>query len=209
MTEEQRKEEREAREAERQRVLEAAGLIITKSDRKPPPRPARRRSTRKRRPVPAVPTRHERGSSSASKELPPPPEDSKDTSLRLDDAYERYEAYKQSNGNLNRLSIVSVDSTTSMPSPSPSFAMQSSPSVASSEQEGRTASHFLHSLLGRRTPGTEAETRTRPVISGPILQEKEPGTPSTSAEGGFGVVRSRLNVPTQSLICFCSLGVVW
>ncbi|THG95777.1 hypothetical protein EW026_g5934 [Hermanssonia centrifuga] len=42
-TEEQRKADREARDIERQRVLEAAGLIITKSDRKPPPRPARRK----------------------------------------------------------------------------------------------------------------------------------------------------------------------
>ena len=186
-TEEQRKEEREARALERQRVLEAAGLIIMKTDRKPPPRPVRRKSSRKRRPAPAVPI-HRRTSSTASKDLPLIPEsDSKDTSLRLDDAYERYEAYKQSNANLNRLSIVSVDSSMSIPSPSASATLPRSPSAASNEHENRSHSSFLQSFFGRKTPANDSETRVMPVISAPILQEKEPGTPSLS-DSGFGSV---------------------
>jgi actin cytoskeleton-regulatory complex protein PAN1 len=185
MTEEQRKEEREARALERQRVLEAAGLII-KSDRKPPPRPARfvrRKSSHKRRPAPAVPEhrRHE------SKDLPSlPGQDSPETSMRLDDAYERYEAYKQSNANLNRLSMVSVDSVNALTSPS-SAGIPRSPSVVSATStEGRTHSHFLH-FFGRKTPANDGEAPARPVISGPILQEKEPGSPSGD-DSGFGTV---------------------
>ncbi|EKM56122.1 uncharacterized protein PHACADRAFT_209619 [Phanerochaete carnosa HHB-10118-sp] len=176
-TEEQRKAEREARALERQRVLEAAGLII-KSDRKPPPRPARKRNTRKRRPAPAVPTH--RHSSTALKELPASlvPE-----SPRLDDAYERYEAYRQSTTNLNRLSTLSADSANSLTaSPSIPSSILRTPSAASVEHEGRT-SHFLN-FFGRKTPANDNEERVRPVISAPILQEKEPGTPAM--ENDFG-----------------------
>lgn len=201
ITEEQRKAEREARALERQLVLEAAGLII-KSDREPPPRPARKKSYRKRRPAPAVPE-HRRESSTAEKEQPAPPE-----SLRVDDAYERYEAYRQSNSTLNRLSIVSVDSTNSiMPSPS-SPSMPRSPSAASgasTEHESRT-SHFLH-FFGRKAPANDSEERVRPVISGPILQDKEPGT--LSAESDFGTVsllmRGTIQMLTQHIQSWASL----
>ena len=64
-----RQQEREAREAERQRVLEAAGLIV-KKEAQPPPRPARRASQR-RKPAPAVPERSPRV---PHKDLPPLPE---------------------------------------------------------------------------------------------------------------------------------------
>lgn len=208
MTEEQRKEEREARALERQRVLEAAGLIITKSERKPPPRPARRKSSHRRRPAPAVPVRprHKKHSSAASRDLPSLPEsESRDTSLRLDDAYERYEAYKQSNAKLNRLSIVSVDSAVSAPSPSPSFTLPRSPSVASTEHEGRSHSHFLH-FFGRKTPANDGETRVMPVISAPILQDREPGTPSAS-DSGFGTVSLLKDTGAYlSEFCFPVLG---
>jgi hypothetical protein len=62
-----------ARENERQRVLEAAGLIVNE-DVKPPPRLERARSARKRRPPPAAPQRSSIISTSAAKDLPPVPE---------------------------------------------------------------------------------------------------------------------------------------
>ena len=215
LTEEQRKAEKDARAIERQRVFEAAGLIITKTDRKPPPRPVRRRSTRKRRPAPAVPQQPARKHDDAAPErparkhdraapprparkhertmddLPPLPEpDVKDQSLRLDDAYERYEEFKKSNANKNRLSMASVDTTvsttSSAPSPSPSLNILRTPSA---EQDGRSYSHFLH-FFSRRTPANDGEGRIMPVISGPIPISDSTKELSMSSEGSeFGLVR--------------------
>ena len=181
-TEEQRKKDREARALERQRVLEAAGLIIKKSDRKPPPRPARRKSIRKRRPAPAVPEQ-QRHSRRVSKDLPGVPEsESQEPSLRLDDAYERYEAFKQSNINLNRLSLASVETTPSLTSASPVLTPIGSPST---DQDSRSYSHFLH-FFGRKTPGNDGEGRVMPVISAPIL-DKDPSASATT-DSEFGTV---------------------
>lgn len=187
-TEEQHRAEREARAVERQRVLEAAGLIITKTDRKPPPRPARRKSIRKRRPAPEVPQRRRRSKHDTMHETLSPDLDGRDSSLRLDDAYERYENFKQSSTSMNRLSMASVDTSASIPSsapsPSPSLAILRSPST---EQEGRSYSNFLH-FFGRKTPGNDGEARVMPVISGPIpIGEKEPSSPSMG-DGNFGTV---------------------
>lgn len=186
LTEDQREAEREARAVERQRVLEAAGFIITKTEgRNPPPRPLRRKNTRKRRPAPAVPEggRHSRH---VSKDLPPPPEaDNTESSFRLDDAYERYEAYKQSNTNTNRLSMASIDTTSSMPSPSPSSTNIHSPST---DHDNRGYSHILH-FFGRKTPANDGEARVMPVISAPILQDKNPSNDSLGGgNSDFGSV---------------------
>ena len=178
--EEARHQERQAREAERQRVLEAAGLIIKEDHRRPPPRPVR---VRNRRRAPAVPEQSKlTPSPSPTKELPPlPSTDSPNPSFRLDDAYERYEAYRQSNLAMNRLSIASVESSTST-------ASQSLPTLTPTTSEsGESRSHtssFLH-FFRSRTPGNDGgETPTKLVISGPILQGDQSLSPESDAAFG-------------------------
>jgi len=182
LSEEGRTAEREARAMERQRVLEAAGFII-KSDVKPPPRPVRTRSHRKRRPPPAVPDRSFGSDDLASprKELPELPQQEEDHSLRLDDAFERYEAFRQANPNMNRLSMASIDSNTSMPSPT--VSVMRSPSV---EAESRTPLHFF-SLFGRKTPANDSETRTMPIISAPILSRDTSFSTAAEGDSSFGL----------------------
>ncbi len=183
--EETHRQDREARAAERQRVLEAAGLII-KQEAQPPPRPARRMS-RRRRPAPAVPDRS-RAPSSPHKDLPLVPDlESPNNSLRLDDAYERYEAFRQSHLSMNRLSIASVESSSS-PTSSTFASASLTPTVSNSEEATRSQSHssFLH-FFGRRTPANDGEQPSvRPTISAPILQ-REP-SPSPEADAAFGSV---------------------
>ncbi|KAI0628815.1 hypothetical protein C8Q77DRAFT_1281081 [Trametes polyzona] len=188
-SEEARKQERQARAAERQRVLEAAGLII-KKESQPPPRPARTRSHRRRRPAPAVPPRSPQIPSSPLKELPPVPEsESANNSLRLDDAFERYEAYRQNHLALNRLSVASFESGTSTTSPqSSTFTIGPPPSLstsASTSEEPR--SHGFLSFFNRsRTPANDGETRTMPVISAPILQREPSPAPGEGGDSAFG-----------------------
>ncbi|KAI0085934.1 hypothetical protein BDY19DRAFT_963763 [Irpex rosettiformis] len=193
LTEEQRKAEREARELERQRVLSAAGLVVMKSDRKPPPRPARRKSIRKHRPPPAVPEKRQTPSR-PPKDLPILPDtDNKDTSLRLDDAYERYEAYKQSTANFKRLSSASIDTSASLSVYSPSLTLSPSPSN-DQENTSQTGSHFL-SFFGRKTPANDGETRTRPIISGPIPisgPNMKDSASSVSSDSEFGATWASL-----------------
>ncbi|KAJ8093458.1 hypothetical protein PM082_020315 [Marasmius tenuissimus] len=171
------KDERAARENERQMVLEAAGLII-KQDVKPPPRPARRK---KRRPPPAAPARL---SISSTKDLPGVPADEEpppaDHATHLDDAFDRYESFKQSQRNANRLSYASSVDTSSSPTiSSVSAASIASPTTATGE--GRTHSSFL-SFLGRKTP-VENERRTL-SISGPIAIQNDETTRSSSPAFG-------------------------
>ena len=202
MTEEQRKAERDARAIERQRVLQAAGLIIksnTDNRRKPPARPIRARSFRKRRAPPAIP----QSASLTRKELPaiPEPEPEPETSFRLDDAYERYEAYKKSNANMNRLSTVSVDtegSSLNSPQPQPlTPTTQYSPSLSPSSlhTESDSLTHSLLHFFGKsKTPANEGETKSRPVISAPIMirdpnsDNGRPQSQSGEQDADFGSV---------------------
>ncbi|KAH9842454.1 uncharacterized protein C8Q71DRAFT_732931 [Rhodofomes roseus] len=168
LTEEARAADHNARALERQRVLEAAGFII-KADAKPPPRPVRPRKERKRRPPPAVPDRTYTDAHSRETSVDLDVSGEADSSLRLDDAFERYEAFRQANPNMNRLSMVSMESSTSgaVTSPtSPSFIARS----ASTEPESRSGLHFL-SIFGRKTPGNDGEARTMPIISAPISRD--------------------------------------
>lgn len=189
--EEETKADRAAREQERQLVLEAAGLIVKRDvNVVPPPRPVRRKSAKARRPAPAAPTTRKStmGSSpsspSAEKHLPPIPHpEPLDSAAHLDDAFERYESFRQSQIRTNRLSVASMESgAPSSPTTSP---MVSSPS-RDSETGGRSYSHIL-SFLGRKTP--VAEGRTMPVISAPILQPplEDSNRPTSPA---FGSVSS-------------------
>lgn len=185
-TEEQRRVEREARASERERVLEAAGLIVRKDERRPPPK-----TPRKHRPPPAVPDRLAIITELASekdKGLPsvPASQDGTESVLYVNDAYERYEAFKQSQ--LNRVSVASsVEITPSPTVASPTLSVAFSTSKADSS-EGRF-SDKLRDFLGRsRTP---EERRTNLTISGPIsgpilTREPSPAVGETSA--AFGAV---------------------
>ncbi|KAJ8699192.1 hypothetical protein PTI98_002336 [Pleurotus ostreatus] len=171
--------EREAREHERQLVLEAAGLIVTKDVESPPPL-LRRRSTRRRRPPPAAPRRTD--SITSNKDLPAVPavEHENDPSIRVADAFDRYEHFRQSHGgvNMNRLSVASTSSMDTFSSPTSTATISTSPSR---EGEGRSFSNFLPFIGGRKTP-VESE---RPVISAPILQ-LSPDSPARSPSPAFG-----------------------
>lgn len=208
-SEEARRAEREARELERQRVLEAAGFIF-KSDKKPPPRPARARFSRKRRPPPAVP--EHTSDSSPQKDLPSLPEQEQaDNAFRLDDAYERYEAYKKMRANTNRLSLASLESSPSITSPSITSPTVSSvaPNTPVVESDSRH-SGFL-SFFRSKTPN-ETETRTMPVISAPILIKKESSNNEEDNEDAFGSVRvtiDAIELHALLIVNIISLGPVW
>ncbi|KAG2066386.1 hypothetical protein BDR04DRAFT_1106832 [Suillus decipiens] len=161
-------EDAHARELERQRVLEAAGLIVdTSSSVMAPPNPP----IQKRRPPPVTPQRVSIAPGPVtSKNLPPVPTvDLTDTELdstsRLDDAFDRYEVFKKANGNINnRMSISSYDTSPSSPPRSPAVSL--APSLNHRDWESRT-SHFL-SFLGRHRSTTPEPERKTLVISGPI-----------------------------------------
>lgn len=198
LTDADRQEERRQRELERQRVLEAAGLILKQTtDSRPPRPPVRARSTRKSLSIktkPDVPTR------SKERDLPPLPEPSPQTGKSVDDAFGRYEAFKTQEGNAaaqnqaNRQSMISNASTyaSTVPPSSPrqpisphlgSATLPSSASVQSTESKITTLLHFL----GRaRTPGegsTEKKlTISAPVISGPMALPN----PSRESSPAFG-----------------------
>jgi hypothetical protein len=169
----------EAREKERQRVLEAAGLIVNQ-DVKPPPRLARARSTRPRRPAPAAPQRSSIISNLSAKDLPPVPDSPAGNSPRLDDAFDRYETFKHTQGSLNRLSFASSSFEAAPSSP----AVSLTPST-SKESDNRPKSYLLN-FLGRRTPANDGSERRTLTISGPIMSTSE--GPSRENSPAFGSV---------------------
>src|SRR5882762_5673897 len=174
----------EAREKERQRVLEAAGLIVNQ-DVKPPPRLARTRSVHRRRPPPAAPRRSSIISTSSSlKDLPPVPESPADNSPRLDDAFDRYESFRHSQGASNRLSVTSsFETAPSSPRSSPAISL--APSI-SKDSESRSKSNLLN-FLGRRTPANDGPDKRTLTISGPIMNQND--SPSRENSPAFGSVR--------------------
>lgn len=172
----------EAREKERQRVLEAAGLIVNE-DVKPPPRLERARSARPRRPPPAAPQRSSIISNSSAKDLPPvPASPGLDTSVRLDDAFDRYESFRHTHGNTNRMSIASFETA---PSEVSSPTISQTPST-SRDSDTRSYSHILH-FLGRRTPANDVPDKRTLTISAPILNQSE--SPTRENSPAFGSVR--------------------
>lgn len=209
MTEEERKLEREVRAVERQLVLEAAGIVVKKdTSGRLPPHVQRRRSVRavrpQHRPAPAPPI--------APMSTPQPDPSELDRPIRvqehLDDAYERYEAFKQHS---SRLSVASIDQLSPLPPVSPSlgsgsFSLASSQSRESlpdrekgkenvnSSSPSSYGSRISHFLARSRTPVQEKETRVIPTISAPIMSaSSSSGTvtlssPTRGDSPGFGLV---------------------
>ena len=171
-------------EKERHLVLLAAGLIVTEETEPPPPQLVRVRSSRKRRPAPPTPQRLSTASSITTKDLPPiPPDPEPDLTTRVDDAFDRYEAFKLTHGNVNRLSVASFDMGLPSPGLSSPASVAQSPSRDSESRSG--ASSFLH-FLGRKTPANESERRMVLSISGPITINPTP--PSRANSPAFGTV---------------------
>ena len=186
-TEEQRQAEYEAREIERQRVLAAAGLIIKHDVKSAPRPPARTKSLRTRRPAPIAPTQSQQEKSILERDLPPTPvgegSSSADPIQRVDDAFDRYEAYKQNMG--QRASVASSYETPSSPSGSSII----SPSLSREESRSYGGYSGLLSFLGRRTPGTDSDKRSNLsglTISNPISNRSKP--PSREGSPAFGSV---------------------
>lgn len=179
-TEEQRRVEKEARASERERVLEAAGLIVRKDERRPPPK-----IPRKHRSPPAVPDRLTIITQpDKHKELPSIPVTQDDTeNMRfVDDAYERYEAFKQSQ--LNRLSVASSFDVTPSPTVT-SPTLSAAVSVSKTDSNEGRFSDKLRDFLGRSK--TPEERRTNLIISGPILLTRE-SSPVSENPAAFGAV---------------------
>ncbi|OAX41282.1 hypothetical protein K503DRAFT_712926 [Rhizopogon vinicolor AM-OR11-026] len=178
------------RESERQRVFEAAGLIVA-SVMEPTDPPVK-----KRRAPPATPERVPIASLvTSSKELPPVPtldltDTEFDSTCHLEDAFDRYETFKKTNGIFNnRMSISSFDTfPTSPTSPPRSPAVSLTPSINHRDGETRT-SQFL-SFLGRHTTRstTPEPDRRSFIISGPILNSPSAGDtgPNTEDSPSFG-----------------------
>jgi hypothetical protein len=228
MAEEERKLEREMRAAERQLVLEAAGIIVKKDmTRRPPPHIQRRRTIAsvrpKHRPAPAPPTALPTvaitGQGLDLSELPPPTP----AKAPLDDAYERYEAFKQS---ASRLSISSIDqlpplspvsgSSGSLSLP-PAQSRESLPDKEKVKDNVSTSSSYgsrISQLLARsRTPVQDKETRIMPTISAPIISTTSSGTgtlstPALEESPGFGLVRGALAFRQETASLISNLGDV-
>lgn len=184
-TEEQLQAEHRAREFERNRVLEAAGLIVKPSSNAPPI--TRVRSVRRRR-APPPPSSYKAVPSSTIDEEendqppPVPPKSPTAASFTLDDAYDRYQKYQLHTDVGTRNKRLSTTSSDMPPSPSaPALSLSWTPSRGpDAPPESRYAALFA--LFGRsKTPGTEEQQKPRPVISGPIL-----ATPSRESSPAFG-----------------------
>lgn len=182
---------KETRERERQLVLEAAGLVVNQ-DVKPPPK-------QKHRPAPPIP----QPVSSRYKDLPlvPEPEEGPgrevenvDHEASLDDAFARYESFRNNQSNLNRLSVISTDSGTLLGSPTTtisSYPMSMSHTQSGGSESSSRYSHFLQFLKsGNKTP----EGKPKLNISAPIMtlsvsnQSTEQDVPSRSNSPSFGMV---------------------
>ena len=186
---------KETRERERQLVLEAAGLVVNQ-DVKPP-------SKQKRRPAPPIPqldpSRH--------KNLPLIPDsegevEKVDHEADLDDAFARYESFRNNQSNLNRLSVISTDSGTMLSSPTATISSLAMSHTHSGGSESSSRySHFLQFLKsGNKTPEGKQKSVATLNISAPIMnlsvsnQSTVQDFPSRSNSPSFGMVRPLLGL---------------
>jgi hypothetical protein len=195
-----RKAEREAGEKERQRVLEAANLVIQVPSpaEQTPSGSLSRRPTRLKRGVSVrIPSNGNKKAPqpelAVERELPPV-HSPVESVLRVDDAFDRYEAFKMHRGN-HRLSTISTDSSMSAvtaPSIVGSVPMGREPS---SDSRSHTAASGLLHFFGRINAVTGAapapERRPSPNISSPIISSPiNNGSTTISRENSpaFGTV---------------------
>ena len=197
---------KETRERERQLVLEAAGLVVNQ-DVKPPPK-------QKRRPAPPIP----QSVPFRNKDLPSVPDSEEevenvDHEARLDDAFARYESFRNNQSNLNRLSVISTDSGTLLSSPTATISsMAMSHTHSGGSEPSSRYSHFLQFLKsGNKTPEGRQKSLATLNISAPIMnlsvsnQSTLQDTPPRSNSPSFGMVRPLLGLDYNFVICFLFL----
>lgn len=210
--------DKETRERGRQLVLEAAGLVVNQ-DVKPPPKP-------RHRPAPSVP----RTVPSRQKNLPPVPDpkaepdpdlEKLDYKASLDDAFARYESFRNTQSNLNRLSVISTESVISPVSPTATTSSMAMSLTHSGGGEGSSRySHFLHFLKsGNKTPEGERRSVATLNISAPIMnlngsnQSTPQDVPPRLNTPSFGTVRPLLDPDYNfhyTFLFLASLGpVLW
>ncbi|KAF8874204.1 hypothetical protein CPB84DRAFT_1967046 [Gymnopilus junonius] len=169
-----------------------------------------------RRPAPAAPRRM----ASRHKDLPPvPPHDHGGPGVegegdneplsheaRLDDAFARYEYFKntQATNNLNRLSVVSTDSG-GVPS-SPTASVLTQREGREREGEGGKYSYFLHFLRsgGSRTPEEGERSKERRSVSTLNISSPMPITSASSVGSGASGVDGGTSRPSSP-----SFGMSW
>ena len=201
-----------------QLVLEAAGLVVNQ-DIKPPPK-------KKHRPAPPIP----QPVSSRYKDLPQVPDpgtepdrevENIDHEASLDDAFARYESFRNNQSNLNRLSVISTDSGTLPGSPTPTtspFPMSMSHTQSGGSESSSRYSHFLQFLKsGNKTPEGRPKSIATLNISAPIMNlsasnqsSVQNDVPSRSNTPSFGMVGPPLDLDYNFIytfsLFFASLG---
>lgn len=203
---EQRASEERQRQAERARVLEAAGLVVEADPHNAPPIPPRRKKSvrsKTRRAPPPVPETHQHTLPS-ERDLPPTPPSSNEPAQASDiDAYDKYESYRRSSSHLtgsNRFSMVSMASSEGPSSPVSTVAPSLSPSVTR-DGESHISRLFggsgLNSFLGRTASQASSASDKKPplVISGPITATSD-GSIARSNSPAFGMVMSLSSTAT-------------
>ncbi|BGO93264.1 hypothetical protein NBRC10512_000083 [Rhodotorula toruloides] len=185
-----------AREKERLKVLEAAGLLVKAPEPNETPK-------RRRRPPPARPPRQPRSSvvPSLTQDSRPAAEEVEDeeeearpeeSAERMEDAYDLYQRAmrEQHSATLHPPPTPSPSLPQGSPPPSPGLSVTPSTTAAVKDAWHSTTAN----LFGRRSrSGTVATAdRTRPVISSPLVPQGESNEESNRASGVFGTSWSSL-----------------
>lgn len=192
-----------SREAERLRVLQAAGLLV-----KPASQDATTPKRRPRRPPPARPAR--RTSSAFAVETPtttldtgypdePPaaPEEQED---RIEDAYDLYQrAMREQEATEPVAEMATPKPEEAQATPSePGTPSLSAASVSSNLKE--TWHNTTAGIFGRRGRSSTVGEKSRPVISSPVVSQEESNVDDSSsrASAHFGTVRLGLILDSAS-----------
>ncbi|GAA5912265.1 hypothetical protein JCM6882_005211 [Rhodosporidiobolus microsporus] len=200
-----------AREAERLRVLEAAGLLVKETEapkrrhRRPPPARPQRRPGSSVNPA-GIADEQRRLDEQQEKEVEeqgePEPEEQEE---RMEDAYDLYQRAmrEQEQAAASRRFSTADVSPAIPPPPSPGPIGSPSPSLAPSatstvkEAFASTTSNLLSRVGGRSRSGTVGGEKSRPVISSPLVGGGADSSDNVSRSSGvFGSSWSSLIDPS-------------
>lgn len=189
-----------AREAERLRVLEAAGLL-----KKPSASDAASPKRRARRPPPARPNRRPgstlaaepqsiaQGDSDAEEDQLPAPEEQEE---RIEDAYDLYQRAMREHEVAPPLDTPAAQTSVLSDFDSQGYtSAPSTPSLLSATTVGSNLKDTWHAttsgLFNRRSRSSTVGEKSRPVISSPVVAQEGATDVDNRASGAFGSV-SRL-----------------
>lgn len=190
-------DERKRREAERQRVLEAAGLVV-KIEPSDTGRPRPRR-----RPAPSVPARRPQstislisdgGGGTIERPLPPtPPPRSPSPEappVRVEDAFDRYEKFKQQNSDLT--ASAPVVNIVEPPSPTTVDPLPPTSPVASVGGAGKL-SQFMTRIKSQATATIVGQPEARRASTSLVI-----GSPIAQSSGATPVI-TRTSSPAEAM----------